>query len=243
MEWPQCNSEYNSNWCMPRIIIKWGHSICEKWIRNAIINFLNGKEQLWPEWSWLISFEEIALFGNHNKSILSNEDIKQAVNSFPKNLSLLKRSGWQIENSPEVKPRLTKYNIHSNHMKNHPLNTENQETGNWCHNFCEIHQNKAVEAFWVEDRWLLWLEWIVSNSHKGHEIATLTHGYSIQKQELVSLREILKSRQNKIEINQSNCQIQLSNLIESERECKSDIDRMFNKIIEEIDKVIIYCFS
>ena len=231
MEWPKWGQEYDHKERMPRIMIRWGHSVWESWIR-AIIE--RNDQQWWPEWDWVLGVNEMEL--------IKMNKVDGIVEKFPKNLALLKKSGWNEEWSPEVRPRLQKFSIHGSYMRNHMMNGELQETGDWWHNFCEIHPSKAVEAFWVEDRWLLWLECIVSNNHKGHEISSLLHGYSIQKQELESLKEILKSRQNKIEVNYFNWQKQHSQLVESEKEWKSDIDDLFKRVITELEKVIVILF-
>jgi hypothetical protein len=71
------------------------------------------------------------------------------MESFPKNLALLKRADSNLE------VLFVPKKLDDSNQRDISLNSVNQVTGDSYHNFCDIHPIKIVEAFCVEDKTLL----------------------------------------------------------------------------------------
>ena len=228
MEWPSWYSMYDDNVYMPRIVIKWGHSLCEKCIRKIIIKIEQGYEQNWSECHSFIQYD--AFVSTKDRGQLNEKYIQSIMEAFPKNLALLK--SYTLEQSPSDLFKNT-LNWDSNSQKNC---IEKRKSTKINDIVCKLHPLKGIEAFCVEDRALLCLDWILSNNHRGHEISSITHGYSIRKGEFEELRYLSDEKQKKLNEGKDQLQRDLLTLMDLDKKTKKNINKMFQKISDVIEK-------
>ena len=156
-------------------------------IREIILSYSDYNKNIWPEWECFIKYDIDKLQKYSNK--VPDNILDEVILSFPKNLSILKSntityddyiSADSVHNVPYIgNDYREKFKI---------LSTDLHENSNSCQNFCAIHPKKLIEAFWVDDKVPLCLDWILSNKHKGHEISSLANGYNILNEEVRHLK-------------------------------------------------------
>ena len=230
MEWPSWNKNYDNLTYMPRIAIKCGHSLWEKCIRKIILRIEQGHGENCPECYCSIQYD--AFIPAKDSNIITEDYIQNIMKTFPKNLALLK--SIELDQSPNAYLEETELpnsdainNSQSEKYENIPRNDEY---------FWEIHPQKPIEAFCVEDKVLLWLECILSNNHRSHEISSTTHGYSLQKGELEELKYLSDDKLKQLSEGKDRLQRELLNLIDFDKKRKSVIDECFQKIMDVIEQ-------
>jgi hypothetical protein len=220
MDWPSCGTPYNQTSRMPRIIIKCGHSLWEKWLRKIVIDTEKGNSQICPECKTKIQYDAFVPFRGDQKSSLSMNELTQIVEWFPKNLALLKSQPNEFHVSP----------IKNWYFYQDRQASESQETGDSWHKFWNLHPDKYVEAFCSDDKVLLCLECILANSHRGHEISSIDHGYAVQKAQLEEFIWEINDKQSKLILSQDSLRQELIDLIELDQQRKESIDLLFQAI-------------
>ncbi|CAI2383660.1 unnamed protein product [Moneuplotes crassus] len=227
MECPSCKSKYNTQFHMPRVLTKCGHSLCEKCIRKIIIRVEQGYTQNCKECGSLITYDTSV--PAKESSQLSEDYIHNIVHTFPKNLALLK--DFKVDQSLST----LEHQMNCENSKTKETQQTEEEDKGSDENFCEDHPEKLIEAFCVDDSCLLCLECILSNNHRGHEVSSVSHGYSIQKGEIEELRHLNATKLKQIDECKNYLQTELVSLIEFDRKKKTLIDKLYQKITDTIE--------
>jgi hypothetical protein len=158
----RCFTEFNGTVNCPRLLTAWGHTICEQCLNQLLeaSNYSTSREEdleertfYCPEWG--------------------TEYEHMPVSNFPKNLYLLNLNKEKSEEGSGSVKR-TSGSMQTTSPDKSNRSHEEVDTN------CSSH-GKKIEAYWMLCKQVLWIDCILNDGHKNHEINSIEKAVGIEK--------------------------------------------------------------